>query len=142
MRRDSTSLFEQLGGRPTLARVHKIFYDKVYADSWLLQFFEHVDQEHIENQQTDFMTRCFGGPKNYFGRPPNTAHQHIFITQEMITARHALLRASLVEANIPVELADKWLEVDDSFTRAVIKRGMGDCVRRYKSDNILAFAAP
>jgi len=43
------TLFDAVGGLPTLQKVHKIFYDKVYAHPWLGPFFEGHSQEAIEN---------------------------------------------------------------------------------------------
>ena len=54
--------FERIGGRPIISRVTKIFYDKVYADPWIGKYFAEIPQEHIENQQTDFMQGAFRGP--------------------------------------------------------------------------------
>ena len=41
------SLFERVGGRSVLERVHRTFYDKVYADPWLAQFFASIEQKKI-----------------------------------------------------------------------------------------------
>jgi len=41
------SLFDAVGGLPTLQKVHKIFYDKVYAHPWLDPFFEGHSQEAL-----------------------------------------------------------------------------------------------
>jgi len=42
------TMFEAVGGLPVMERVHKRFYDKVYAHPWLGQFFEEHSQEAIE----------------------------------------------------------------------------------------------
>ena len=64
---EDDSLFDLLGGRPTLEKVHKVFNDKLYEYLWLKGFFEEIDQKVIENQQTDFMTSNMGGGKIYSG---------------------------------------------------------------------------
>jgi len=46
------SLFELIGGLPKLERVHKRFYDKVYAHAWLGCFFAGHDQKAIELRQS------------------------------------------------------------------------------------------
>jgi hemoglobin len=139
---NSNSLFDQLGGRETLKRVHRIFYDKIYADSWIGQFFRHVDQTTIENQQTDFMTQAMGGPQVYFGAFPIPAHQHMNITTELFEFRHRLLKESLDEAGVPSSLAERWLKIDGSFRTGIVKKSIDDCKKRFFTDDIQDFEKP
>jgi truncated hemoglobin YjbI len=76
MARDQ-GLYTAAGGRHRISRVAKIFYDKVYDHPWLKLYFAKVPQQHVENQQTDFMSAAFGGPNTYCGRLPTFAHEHI-----------------------------------------------------------------
>ncbi|MCA9002534.1 MAG: group 1 truncated hemoglobin, partial [Planctomycetes bacterium] len=94
------SLFDRLGGRATLERVHKVFYDKVYADPWLGQYFDGVVQKHIEDAQTDFMCMCMKGGEVFTGRMPKLAHMHIAIDGELFDLRHRLLVESLDECAV------------------------------------------
>ena len=96
-------LFDRIGGRPTLIRVHNILYTKIYTHPWLKLYFEHKPQQVLENQQTDFMTMLMGGPNQYAGKTPKFAHQHIVISEELFDVRHKLLADSLREANIPMD---------------------------------------
>ena len=94
MEEDKT-LLENLGGRPILERVHKVFYDKLYEHPWLKLFFSDIDQKTIEDQQTDFMVSNMGGGKIYSGALPKNAHKHMFIDHAMFDLRQDLLQASL-----------------------------------------------
>ena len=139
----SESLFDRLGGRPTLEKVHKIFYDKVYAHPWIGQFFQGIDQKHIEDQQTDFMTESFGGPNGiYFGKLPYVAHRHMFINQELFDLRRELLKESLVEAQVPEELMAAWLKIDGAFKMGIVKDSLEDCEKRYQSEDIIVIPNP
>ena len=135
-------LFDRLGGRPTLDRAHRIFYDKLFADPWLKQFFAGIDQKIIESQQSDFFSRLTGGPSVFSGRMPIDAHQHMFITEELFDHRHALLRASLEEAQIPDKERTQWLNIDLAFKKVLIKSSVDDCKKRYNTDEILNFSWP
>jgi hemoglobin len=139
---NNSSLYDQLGGRETLQRVHRIFYDKIYADAWIGQFFKHVDQKVIENQQTDFMAQAMGGPKEYFGAFPIPAHQHMNIGNELFELRHGMLRDSLSEAGVPADLAEKWLKIDVSFRTGIVKKSIDDCKKRFLTDDIQDFPKP
>lgn len=135
-------LFDRLGGRPALDRVHKIFYEKLYEHRWLSQFFVGIDREHIANQQSDFMGMLFGGPKIFSGRMPIDAHMHMLITEKLFDIRHELLRESLCEACVPGGEANDWLAVDLAFKKVVVKSDITDCRRRFATDEIVAPVDP
>ncbi|MCA8974121.1 MAG: group 1 truncated hemoglobin [Planctomycetes bacterium] len=136
------SLFERLGGRPVLERVHRLFYDRIYAHPWLKQYFAAIDQKHIEKQQTDFMSFAMGGPALYGGRLVPKAHEHVMITTEMIELRTAMLKASLDEAAVPPELQQEWLRIDGAFEKVLTKGSLAECQPRYDGDAILDFPRP
>lgn len=139
---EGKSLYEAIGGRPTLEKVHKIFYDKIYADAWIGLFFKDIKQKIIEDQQTDFMSDLMGGPKNYCGKFPQPAHKHMYITEELFEYRHKLLRESLLEANVSEQLAQAWIKLDGAFKKAIVKQSVQDCESRYKGEEILVFDNP
>lgn len=130
-------LFERLGGRPTLDRVHKIFYEKLYAHNWIGKYFAGIDKELITNQQSDFMGMLFGGPKIFSGRMPIDAHMHMMITEELFEIRHELLRESLAESKINEPEFSEWLSVDAAFKRILIKKSVADCKKRFNTDDIV-----
>ncbi|TKB33531.1 MAG: group 1 truncated hemoglobin [Nitrospira sp.] len=136
------SLYQAVGGKPTLEKVHKIFYDKIYTHPWIKQYFEDTPQHIIESQQTDFMTTSMGGPEHYFGKFPNPAHKHMNITEELFDLRQAMLKNSLEEANVPRELAIKWLKIDGAFRKGLVKETLADCEKRFATDQILNFPNP
>ena len=65
---EDNTLLQEVGGKPVLEKVHKHFYDELNKHPWLKNFFLHIDQKIIENQQTDFMNANMGGWKNLFRR--------------------------------------------------------------------------
>ncbi len=136
------SLFEQLGGQPTLERVHKIFYDEAYKHSWLKQYFGNVDQDLIERQQTDFMAAAMGGPRRYSGKTVPSAHKHIYATQELFDIRHRMLEESIIKAGVPADLRERWLLIDAAFVKGVVKAKVSDCTQRYHDEPVLAFNKP
>ncbi len=115
------TLFDAVGGLPTLEKVHKIFYDKVYAHEWLGRFFAGHNQAVIEHRQTTFMAVKMGGDVAYKGREIRLAHRHMYITQELFEVRAGLLRASLEEAAVPDDLIEQWLRIDRVFNRHIVK---------------------
>ncbi|MCK5041118.1 MAG: group 1 truncated hemoglobin [Sphingomonadales bacterium] len=136
------TLFDELGGRPCLERVHRIFYDKLLAHPWLKGFFINNTQWHLEVQQTEFMQRLFGGPNIYKGRMPKYAHQHMFITEEIYMLRHKILEQSLVEAGVEEELRERWLRYDIGLKLALVKSDQSECIGRYNDEPVVVIEKP
>ncbi|WP_455216818.1 group I truncated hemoglobin [Kaarinaea lacus] len=125
------NLYEAVGGLPTLQKVHKIFYNKVYAHDWLKQFFEGFNQQIIEDKQTSFMGEKMGGPR-YLGKPLKQVHENMYISSELFELRHRLLQESLEEANVDPKLSDRWLRIDNAFMKQVHKPSMQTFYRDYQ----------
>lgn len=136
------SLFDRVGGYDMVKKVHKIFYDKIYADEWIGQFFKEINQDVIENQQTDFMVQAMGGPDKYCGAFPIPAHKHMNISLELFQYRHEMLKASLNEAGLAQTEIDAWLKIDAAFGKGIIKKSVDDCERRFPTDEIQNFPRP
>jgi truncated hemoglobin YjbI len=136
------TLFDELGGMPTIEKVHVIFYDKLLSHPWLKDFFKGVPRPHLETQQTNFMAGLFGGPRIYGGRPLKTGHMHMFITEEVFLIRHQLLEQSLTEAKIPPELKKRWLSYDMGTKTQLVKESASECAGRYKSEAIIVVEKP
>ena len=136
------TFFERLGGLKTLEQVHKIFYDKLYADQWVRLYFTDKPQHVLEEQQTDFMAQIFGGPKRYAGKSPKMAHQHMNITEELFRLRQTLLNESLKEYGLADDLRKEWMEADANFKRALVKESVDECKRSNPSQAILDFEKP
>lgn len=115
------TLFDAIGGLPTLQKVHKIFYDKVYVHPWLGQFFAGHSQEAIENRQTTFMAEKMGGRIVYMGKDIETAHEAMYITEELFELRKQLLDESLREAGLDKGLRERWLKIDGAFMKKIVK---------------------
>lgn len=124
------SLYEAVGGLPTLKKVHKIFYDKIYAHPWLKQFFAGHNQEAIEGRQTSFMGEKMGGPK-YLGKPIKQVHENMYITPELYALRHEILKESLTEAGVAEEPATRWLKIDDAFMKQITKTSVASFYRDF-----------
>jgi hemoglobin len=125
------TLFEALGGLSTLQKVHKIFYDKVYAHPWIGQFFAGFNQQVIEDKQTAFMAEKMGSPEEYRGKPIPQVHENMYLTPELVELRHTLLKESIAEAGVPADLAERWLRIDSAFSKLVTKESLESFYRDY-----------
>jgi hemoglobin len=134
------TLYDRLGGKSTFVKVHKIFYDKAYADPWFSKFFTDKPQEVLENQQTDFMVQLMGGPKAYGGKSPKSAHQHMVISDELFELRSQMLSDSIKEYGLSDALREEWLDADRTFKRALMKASEAECIQAYPNQPILNFS--
>jgi len=133
------SFYEDIGGPSIIQKVHKIFYDKIYADPWIGKFFQDIDQNTIESQQNDFMGQSFGGPSRYLGKLPVSAHKHMLITEELFELRKRYLLESLNEVGVSPEHIEKWIKLDGAFRVGIIKKSIDDCEKRFFTDSIQAY---
>lgn len=136
---DKSAIFEQMGGRPAVERVTSAFYERIYNDPWLKQFFEGIPRAHIESQQNEFMQAALGGFNRYAGKTPPSAHQHIYITQEVYDAREAHLKAAFRQCSTSELMVEKWLKVDAAFHGRVVKQSKDECIMRYSTEGIRDF---
>ena len=136
------TLFDELGGMPTIEKVHVIFYDKLLSHPWLKDFFKGVPRDHLERQQTHYMAGLFGGPRIYGGRPLNTGHMHMFITEEVFLLRHELLSRSLDDAGIAPDLKRRWLSYDMGTKHDLVKKSVSECAGRYKTEKVIVVEKP
>lgn len=74
-----TALFEGLGDAG-LTTVVSVFYDRVVADPELAPYFEGVDLERLRSHQRAFLIGALGGPDMFTGRPLESAHAGLGIT--------------------------------------------------------------
>jgi truncated hemoglobin YjbI len=139
---EDNTLLQEIGGRPVLEKVHKLFYDKLYEHPWLKIFFLHIDQKVIENQQTDFMVSNMGGGKIYSGGLPRNVHRHMYITEELFDLRTEILKESILACGVPGALAERWIRIDVAFKHSLVKKSIDDCEKRFFTDEILNFSKP
>lgn len=124
------ALLDDIGGADVVFRVHQRFYDMMYDDDYIGQFFFHRAKELVVKKQTDFMVAAFGGPNNYTGEPPAFLHMHMYITQEMAEIRNTYLRNAIRGEGLSQDICDRWLRVDNAFLPAIVKKNVEECVMR------------
>ena len=128
----SDNLYNDIGGEEILNRVHRRFYEILFEDAWLGKFFTGKNPDVLVMKQTKFMMSCMGGPNEYQWETPAIAHMHMNISNELYDLRQSILKQCILDEGISEALAERWLEVDDSFRRALVKNSVEDCVTRVR----------
>ncbi|PCI46486.1 MAG: group 1 truncated hemoglobin [Moraxellaceae bacterium] len=102
------SIYESLGGEPSINAAVDIFYQKVLEDDRVNYFFEGMDMNRQRNMQKAFLTFALGGPNNYTGKGMRIAHQKL-VTERGLNESHfnaviESLGATLQELDVPENL--------------------------------------
>lgn len=98
-----TTLFQQLGGKESIAAVVDEFYRRVVADDRLAAMFAGLDMAKQRRHLAAFLALAFGGPNEYQGRGMRAAHQGLGITAEQFGAVAEHLQGTLVAFGVPEE---------------------------------------
>lgn len=126
--RTDEGLLEAVGGEPVVRQVHQVFYEALFNDPWLGQFFSGRSPQMLIDKQTEFMVSAFGGPHAYRGATPAIVHMHMDITEEQADLRERYLRWAIGSQGISEFLAERWLAVDRLFRPGIVKSDATACV--------------
>lgn len=70
----AATLYDRIGGEPTLVRVIDAFYSRIMADPDLSPFFQKTSMEKLRRMQHEFIGAALDGPQSYTGLA--LAHVH------------------------------------------------------------------
>lgn len=121
-------LLADVNGAQGVINVHTRFYDVMFEEPWVGQFFFGKNKEALISKQSKFMVAAFGGENLYTGDTPAFMHMHMFVTDEMIKLRQNILRQAILDEGLSESVAERWLKVDDSFTESIVKKSKDECV--------------
>lgn len=95
-----TSIYERIGGAPSVNATVDLFYAKVWADPALSGYFEGIDRARLKAHQRAFVSAALGGPGHYNGRGMHEAHAGRGITNAAFDQVVAHLAAALAELGV------------------------------------------
>jgi len=99
------TLFEWIGGMPTIERLFSVFYSKVPSDPVLAPLFAEIPPDHAQHVSA-FVAEVFGGPKAYserLGGHPHMIQRHLGrrLTEAQRTRWMQLLLQCADEIGVP-----------------------------------------
>lgn len=70
----SATLYEKIGGQPTIEKVVDDLHKRILADNTVNQFFARTDMAKQRGHFIAFLSQLLEGPKQYSGRPMDKTH--------------------------------------------------------------------
>ena len=99
------TLYEQIGGKPTIEKLVKAFYRHVLGDSELAPFFKTASLGKLERMQVAFFSVALGGPEPEARINLYQVHQGLGIQVEHLTRFTNHLMATLKEIGVDEQQA-------------------------------------
>ena len=121
----NASLYEKLGGAPTVNAAVDVFYRTCMRDARINYFFFGVNITEQAEKQKAFLTMAFGGPHQYTGRDMNRSHAKL-VNMGMkdkhfdIVLDH--LRSTLNELDVAEPLIVEVINIAESTREDVMGR--------------------
>jgi truncated hemoglobin YjbI len=113
------SLFEQLGGEPTLRAIVDDFVDRCFDDMMIGFLFTRAERTRIKRFEYEHAAHHLGAPIEYGGRALDQAHGPHRIFGGQFDRRRQILIETLRDHEAPSEVVDAWIAHQDSL-RALI----------------------
>ncbi len=134
---EEMTLFERLGGAPSIEAVVDEFYRRVPADPLLAEFFVGVDMAKLRNQQIAFFTQATGGPQIYKGADMKRAHAHLKIKEMHFNKVAMHLIETLRHFEVPQEMIDEVIALVAPLAKEIIQT-----VEEPKKETIMTETTP
>jgi hemoglobin len=111
-------------GEAKVRAVLRSLYDKLFDDPMVGFLFAGKDQAHIVEQQVVFTCGFLGGPHRYLGKPLPEAHAALPLLPGHFDRRHWLLEQVLSEQEVPEQVRQLWLRIDEGLRPSVMAAGV------------------
>lgn len=121
------TLFEQLGGEPKLRAIIDRFIDRLFDDPMIGFFFRNADRERIKQKEYEFAAVHLGAAVQYSGKPIGSAHAAHPIMGGQFARRLQLLKQTLNEADVPLNVVEHWLAHTERLRPVITRDARGHC---------------
>ncbi|MGB6300340.1 MAG: group 1 truncated hemoglobin [Rivularia sp. (in: cyanobacteria)] len=98
-----STLYEKIGGQPTIEKVVDDFHNRILADSSLSGFFANTDMKQQRDRQVGFFSLILGGPKDYKGRSMDQTHTGMGLEQSHFDAITKHLSNSMTSSGVSAD---------------------------------------
>lgn len=124
------SIFDAMGGEPTLQGVVDDLATRLTADPLLGPLFEGVDSDVLQRHRVSYLSVVLGGPEHYLGQSMRDAHRSFRLTDEHMDRFMQLAAESLTAAEVAPEPAQAVLDLLDRLRPVIVDPTAGGEVSR------------
>jgi len=114
------SIYDALGGEPTIRTVVDDLADRLAADALLGPLFEGVDREALQRHRVSYLSAVLGGPEQYLGQSMRDAHRPYRLTDAHMERFLLLAGQALDAAGVAPEAARAMLELLDRLRPVIV----------------------
>ena len=119
------SLFERLGGAPSMNAAAEQLYKNIMVDDRINQFFQNIDMDHQTRKMAEFMTFAFGGAPNWAGKTLKDAHAGLVkngLNDDHFDAVVENVKKTLDDLGVPADLAGEVTAIVEGGREDVLGR--------------------
>lgn len=116
------ALYQQLGGKPGIAKIVGDFLPIVLADARIKETFKDADTERLGKLLAEQFCELSGGPCKYSGEDMKTAHRGMAITNAHFNALAEDLQLAMEKNNIPSAAQNKLIAKLAPMQRTVVTK--------------------
>ena len=120
--RADKTLYESMGGEPTLRAALDHFADLVVADDRINFTFAEANMAKFKQLLFEQLCNVSGGPCKYTGRDMRTAHAKLNINNAEFNALAEDLYISLGQAGVPYRLQNKLMALLAPMQHEIVKK--------------------
>ncbi|MGF1675003.1 MAG: group 1 truncated hemoglobin [Rivularia sp. (in: cyanobacteria)] len=117
-----STLYEKIGGQPTLEKVVDDFHKRIMGDSSLSGFFSNTDMEKQRNHQIAFFSLILGGPKDYNGRSMDKTHTGMGLQQPHFDAITKHLSGAMTASGVSSDDTKAALESVEKLKASILNK--------------------
>eukprot|EP01063_Lacrimia_lanifica_P030903 TRINITY_DN499_c0_g3_i1.p1 TRINITY_DN499_c0_g3~~TRINITY_DN499_c0_g3_i1.p1 ORF type:complete len:1908 (+),score=628.88 TRINITY_DN499_c0_g3_i1:77-5725(+) len=133
------TLFERLGGKEVLGNVVDDFYDRIYQDPLLKNFFGNTDMDRLRDKQVEFLMFAFGAGTKYTGESLEKAHRSLVRERQLDDSHFDSVLSHLLDSlkelgAQDIELADVKRTVEEVRVHVLGKNATGDDAPKKKKE--------
>lgn len=118
----SATLYDKLGGQPTIEKIVEDLHKRILADNTLKPFFANTDMAKQRAHQIAFFSLIFEGPKQYTGRPMDKTHTGMNLQEQHFDAIAKHLKEAMAVGGASAEDTKAALDRVSSLKGAILNK--------------------
>jgi len=126
----SISLYELLGGEPSVMRIVHVMAKKMRENEHLKVFYDKADDSEMKATLRAEIMHTLGGPLSFRERDIKSAHQGLFITKELFREYKSLLFLSMKEIGVVDNLIVQVIRILENKSGLVIAKENKEDLKR------------